>query len=102
MKIKAETFSHTEKQEEILRRVLQAVDAGQFLTLTRLWKSLSYGKDVTKQAVKCSVHILRDHGYLEFRYGPAMSVEHRRGAVLYLKPTPACYRAFRPYRREDP
>lgn len=90
-------FMQTEKQEEILRRVMQAVDQGAFITLTRLWKSLSYGQECSKQAVKCSVHILRDHGLLEFRYGPQLSATFIRGAAVSIKPTPACYQAFRPH-----
>lgn len=79
-------FGRTEKQQEIMSLILDASERGVALTLASLRVMLSYGPDVSKQAVLCSLRILMEHGFLEKVY---------HGKKLIIIPTAAAYREFR-------
>jgi hypothetical protein len=91
----AENFSGTEKQYEILTKVLAAADLGAPISLIDLWRSLSWGATVTKQAVLCSIRILEHHGMVERRYGRKLQRQHRQGMPQYVLPTLKCYQLLR-------
>lgn len=78
-------FAQTDKQAEIMRLVLTAVDHEHFLTLEKLREQLSYKP--SKQAVLCSLKILESHGFLTKVYHGNRSME--------LKPTTLAYTTFR-------
>ena len=83
-------MTQTEKQHEIMTLVLKSTDAGSFLDIGELQAALSYGSEVTKQALQCSIRFLEGHRMLVRGY------EVRRGRRrMILKPTPAAYVAFR-------
>lgn len=80
----------TPKQHEIMDLVLRAADAGELLDIAELKERLSYGPDVTKQALQCSIRFLEKHGML------ARDYERRRGARrMVLQPTGLAYSTFR-------
>jgi Fe2+ or Zn2+ uptake regulation protein len=83
----SDEFRHTEKQTEIMTIVLNSASAGAFCTLQELRDKLSYGKDVSKQAVLCSLKFLAKHGMLERR--------HRGPKSMELIPTQQGYKVFR-------
>jgi hypothetical protein len=82
-----ETFAGTDKQNEIMGKVLAAADAGTDIEFWELKNALSYGSDVTKQALQCSIRYLARHGLVARKYG------HRR--KLFLAPTMLAYQVFR-------
>jgi hypothetical protein len=83
-------MTQTDKQIEIMKLVLRAADSGFFLDIGELQVTLSYGKDVTKQALQCSIRFLERHRML------ARDYEVRRGRRrMILKPTPSAYLTYR-------
>lgn len=88
-------FYQTRKQIEIIEKVLGAADKGQHLSITELWKSLSYGPQCTKQAILCSIRILKLHGLVRTVYGKD-KIEFKRGREGHIVPTPEAYARFRP------
>lgn len=78
-------FAQSEKQTEIMKLVLTAVDHGDFITLKRLREQLSY--KASKQAVLCSLKILESYGFLTKTYHGNRTME--------LKPTTLAYVTFR-------
>lgn len=80
-------FAHTEKQSEYMRHILEAADAGAFLTFRELHEKLSFGKSITLGAVKISVRHLVRWGLIEKEYG--------RNHTAVLKPTEKAYGLFR-------
>ena len=90
-----DSFDPTEKQAEIIRTLFEFADKGEFPRICDLQEALSYGPKVTTQAIRCSLEALQRHGAIELVYGD----EHGskvRGRKIYVKPTPACWRRFRP------
>ena len=80
-------FAQSDKQEEILRLVLDTAEqTGDFIELHELKGKLSYGPDVSKQAILCSLKFLEGHGLI--------AREHRK-RKLYIKPTLETYRRMR-------
>jgi len=88
-------FDPTDKQAEILRTVFRFMDAGQIPSVNELKAALSYGPDVSKAAITCSLRYLQTHGAIELVYGEKHG-PMRPGMKAYVKPTPAAYRRFRP------
>ncbi|SER26290.1 hypothetical protein SAMN05216548_11418 [Faunimonas pinastri] len=79
-------FNRTPKQEEIMTLVLTAAHAGEHLSLAELKEKLSYGAEVTKQAVQCSIRFLVKWNMVEKEY---------RSGKLFIKPTLLAYKHFR-------
>jgi hypothetical protein len=82
-----ETFAGTEKQHEIMNLVFAAADGGRDIEFHELKGLLSYGSDVTKQALQFSIRYLEQHGMVARKYG------HRR--KLFLAPTMLAYQVLR-------
>ncbi|KAA5604421.1 hypothetical protein F1188_16310 [Roseospira marina] len=80
----------TPKQREIMKCVLEATDAGEVLTIRGLKEKMSYGPDVTLQAIQSSIRYLEQHGVLVRSYEKIFS---RRQVIV--KPTLSGYRIFR-------
>lgn len=59
---------------------------GSFLDVVQLWRSLSYGASVTKQAVQSSPRYLEAHGMIKCAYEA-----RRQTRVCVIKPTPTAY-----------
>jgi len=78
-------FAHTDKQAEIMRLILGAVDHGSLITLKALREQLSY--KASKQAVLCSLKILEGHGFL--------TKHHHGNRTMEIKPTATAYTTFR-------
>jgi hypothetical protein len=58
-------FRFKPKQTAIMHTILQAADAGDFLTLSELKAIVPWGPTVTLPAILCSVRFLIKHGFLE-------------------------------------
>lgn len=83
-------FQQSRKQREIMRLLIDATAKGEELTMSQLKERLSYGKDVSRQAVQCSIRYLEGHGML---------VKKNRGRTsTLLMPTAA---AMARYRKPD-
>lgn len=80
------SIAFTNKQIEIVRKILEAADAGEDLAFEKLWKSLSY-YPVTKQAVHQSLRRLTRAGYIETFYG--------KNRMMTFRPTLTAYKHFR-------
>lgn len=80
------SIAFTDKQIEIVRKILAAADAGEDLAFEKLWKSLSY-YPVTKQAVHQSLRRLTRAGYIETFYG--------KNRTMTFRPTFNAYKHFR-------
>lgn len=78
-------FAQTEKQTEIMKLILGAVDHGSYITLASLREQLSYTP--TKQAVLCSLNFLEGHGFLTKKYHGNRTME--------IVPTALAYSTFR-------
>lgn len=81
------SFAGTPKQLEIMDIVLKTADQGRYVEFHELRSRLSYGAEVTKQAIQCSIRFLEKHGYL--------SREYDKSRKLYLKPTLLSYQILR-------
>lgn len=79
-------FRKTPKQHELMEAVLSAADRGEFLTIIGLKDAVSYGPEVTYQAILCSVGFLKKAG---------MIVLERSGRFKIIKPTAEAYANFR-------
>ena len=79
----------TDKQNEIMRHVFEAVDAGEQLSLSDLYTKLSYANQCSRTAVYGSVT------YLEKKWG-LISKTGSNGGYIYLLPTPKAYTIYRP------
>lgn len=86
-------FAVTDKQIEILQKVMSYAKTGKPIPFKVLWTSLSYGPYVTKQAIQCSIRFLESHGMVERVYGDHYG-EFERGLPVFIKPTPDCYLRF--------
>jgi hypothetical protein len=84
------TLAATPKQQEIMRHVLSAADAGSFLTIRQLKERLSYGPGVSLQALQSSVRFLEKHGMIVREY---QLLDSRKQVVL--KPSALSYSVFR-------
>lgn len=82
-------FAQTEKQTEIMNLVLDAAQAGSFISVVDLREKLSYGSSVTVQAIQFSLRYLEQHGMIERIYPKGR---------LFLKPTILGWQIFRPSR----
>jgi hypothetical protein len=79
-------FAQNDKQTEIMKLVMDtARDTGDFIELHELKGKLSYGPDVSKQAILCSLKFLEKHGLI--------AREHRK-RKLYIKPTLEAFKVF--------
>lgn len=81
-------FAATPKQQEIVTLVLQAADRGEDAEFHELRAALSYGPDVSPQALQFSIRYLEQHGFLSRKYG-----EKRK---CLISPTLLAYQVFRP------
>lgn len=82
----SEGFQDSPKQREIMRLILEAADRGAFITLRDLHASLTYGPEVSVQAIQCSARFLERHGMLE---------RARQGRERIYKPTMKAYTRYR-------
>lgn len=80
------SINYTDKQREIVEKVLVSADEGKALPFRDLWLSLSY-YPVTKQAVRQSISRLAEEGFLVRIYGYNNS--------MTLLPTARAYEEFR-------
>jgi hypothetical protein len=85
-KVKETSFRLTKKQVEILDVILRATDNEEVLYGGEVRNRLSYGKTVTDWAVRGSIKILRDRGYLTIK------MEGRKMAIY---PTMLAYSVLR-------
>lgn len=82
-------FAQTAKQIEIMDHVFSAVTDG-FIDLQQLRDRLSYGREVSKQALQCSIRVLEGHGLLTREY----EVRQKRRRMV-LRPTMKAYDELR-------
>lgn len=80
----------TAKQKEIMFHILAAADRGYAISMPQLRAELSYGADVTKQAVLCSLRQLEGAGMIVKEYG-------RGNKPMKIKPTALAYAVFKGY-----
>lgn len=60
----------SKKQKEIMSLVLKAAGEGKYLRREELQSQLSYGADVSHQAVECSIRYLVEREFLVRHYDP--------------------------------
>lgn len=78
----------TRQQREIMALILGAADKGYAISMPQLRADLSYGGEVTKQAVLSSLRYLEARGMLTKEYG-------RGNKPMTMKPTALAYVTFR-------
>lgn len=83
---------NTQKQQKIMKLVLEAADEGRFISMREL--KARYAPDVSNQAVLCSIGFLVKHKLVEKVYGEHYG-SFQRGALLYVKPTSHAYSLYR-------
>ena len=83
----AETFAGTDKQREIMSLVFAAADGGRDIEFWELKGALSYGPDVSKQAIQFSLRYLEQHGLIARKYGV--------GRKLFIAPTMRAFQMLR-------
>ena len=81
-------FRQTDKQTEIMGLVLAAADAGDAIEFRALKAGLSYGSEISNQALQCSVRFLERHGMVARSY--------RAARRCFVAPTLLAYQTFRP------
>ena len=82
----SEGFQDSPKQRELMGLVLAAAGAGAFVTQQELHARVSYGPEVSIQAIQCSMRFLERHGMVDRR---------RQGRERIYVPTVAAYHRYR-------
>lgn len=82
-------FANSEKQQEIMKHIVEAASRGEVMTVDDLRAKLSYAGTCTRQAVLCSLKFLEKHGYI---------LKQRTGSnkPMLIKPTTLGFATFKP------
>jgi hypothetical protein len=104
---KANNFTHTAKQDEVMQRVIAAAVSGEFTYPSELNKKISWGP-VALTSLVTMIRILEGHGFIRRMYGrPEDRTDISklktygpgdvpiRGHFQFLVPTPLAYTVFK-------